>query len=60
MKDSTVEKLNEKMYRVNEEKIKMKSENDRSIGDLELYKKVVKNKVLPQQEMAKAEHLEDH
>ena len=48
------------MCRITEEKIKMKSENYRSIGDSEFSKKLAKNDLLPQQEVAKAEHLDNN
>jgi hypothetical protein len=40
MKDSTIEELNEKVCRISEEKMRLKSENDRSIEEKELSKKV--------------------
>ena len=60
IKNSTIEEPNEKVCRITEEKMKMKSENDRSIGDLELSKKVAKDELLPQQEVAKAENLDEN
>ena len=40
MKDSIIEELNEKVCRISEEKMRLKSENDRSIEEMELSKKV--------------------
>merc|ERR1739844_557226 len=54
MKDSTIEELNEKVCKITEEKMRMKSENDESIEDLELSKKVAEDELLSQQEVAKA------
>merc|ERR1711957_705889 len=45
--------LNEKVYRINEEKMRMKNENDKSIEDLELSKKVAEDELLSQEEVAK-------
>ena len=36
IKDSTINELKEKIYRITEEKMRMKSEHDRSTEDLEL------------------------
>ena len=43
IKDSTIEELNEKVCRITEEKMKMRSESDRSIEDLDLSKKVAED-----------------
>merc|ERR1712045_1111592 len=53
IKDSRIEELNEKVCRISEEKMRMKSENDRSIEELELSKKVAEDEFLSQQEVAK-------
>merc|ERR1739844_803245 len=52
MKDSTIEELNEKVRRISEEKMRMKSENDKSIEDLELSKRKAEGELLSQQEVA--------
>merc|ERR1712115_460343 len=52
MKDSTIEELNEKLCGITEEKMRMKSENDKSIEDLELSKRKAEE-LLSQQEVAK-------
>ena len=54
MKDSTIEELNEKVCRISEEKMRLKSENDRSIEEMELSKKVAEDEHLSEQELAKA------
>ena len=53
MKDYTIEELNETVCRITEEMKRMKSENDKSIEDLELCKKVAEDEFLSQQEAAK-------
>merc|ERR1712151_212946 len=50
MKDSTIEKLNEKMRMITEEKMEMKIETDKNIADLELSKKVAEEELLSEQE----------
>ena len=54
MKDSTIEELNEKVCRISEEKMRLKSENNRSIEEMELSKKVAEDEHLSEQELAKA------
>ena len=54
MKDSTIEELNEKVCRISEEKMRLKNENDRSIEEMELSKKVAEDEHLSEQELAKA------
>merc|ERR1739844_409199 len=53
MKDSTIEELNEKLCGITEEKMRMKSEYDKSIEDLELSKRKAEGELLSQQEVAK-------
>merc|ERR1712008_209523 len=53
LKDSTIEELNERLCRITEEKMRMKNENDKSIDDLELSKKVAEDELLSQEEVAK-------
>merc|ERR1712115_62773 len=53
IKDSTIEELNEKVCRITEEKMTIKTDNDKSIADLELSKKVAEDEFLSQQEVAK-------
>merc|ERR1712238_335238 len=53
IKDSTIEELNEKVCRITEEKMRMEIENDKSIADLELSKKLVEDEFLSQQEVTK-------
>ena len=51
--DSKIEELNEKVWRISEEKMRMKNENDKSIEDLELSKRKAEDEHLSQQEVAK-------
>merc|ERR1712115_199492 len=53
MKDSTIEELSEKLCGITEENMRMKSENDKSIEDLELSKRKAEDDHLSQQEVAK-------
>merc|ERR1739844_29035 len=53
-KDATIEELNEKVCRITEEKMRILSENDESIEDLELSKKGAEDEFLSQQEVTKA------
>merc|ERR1712238_327415 len=53
IKDSTIEELNEKVCWITEEKMRMEIENDKSIVDLELSKKLVEDEFLSQQEVTK-------
>ena len=46
MKDSTIEELNEKVCRITEAKMRLKSESDRSIEEMELSKKVAEDEHL--------------
>ena len=46
MKDSTIEELNEKVCRISEEKVRFKSESDRSIEETELSQKVAEDEHL--------------
>ena len=46
MKDSTSEELNEKVCRISEEKMRLKNENDRSLEEMELSKKVAEDEQL--------------
>ena len=48
------------MCSITEEKMKIKSENDRNIGDLEVSKKVAQDELLPHHEVANAENLDDN
>ena len=53
MKDCTIEELNEKVCRITEYKMKMKSENDKSIQDLEVRKKVTEDERVSQKKADK-------
>ena len=53
IKNCKIEELNEKGCIITEEKMKMKSENDKSIEDLKLCKKVAEEKFLSRQEVSK-------
>merc|ERR1712194_208212 len=53
IKNCKIEELNEKVCMIAEEKMKMKSENDKSIENLKLCKKVAEDKFLSRQEVAK-------
>merc|ERR1712194_8723 len=53
IKNNTIEELMGKMCGITEEKMKMKSEDDRSTEDLELSKKVAEDELLSQEEVAK-------
>merc|ERR1712115_588944 len=53
MKDCTIEELNEKLCRISEEKMGMKSEHDKSIGDMELSRRKAEDEFSSQQEVAK-------
>ena len=46
MTDSTVEDLNEKACRISEEKVRFKSESDRSIEEMELSQKLAEDEHL--------------
>merc|ERR1712151_1354909 len=50
--ESTIDKLDEKVYCVNEEEMKMKSENDKHIKNFDLCEKVEVDELLSQQEAA--------
>merc|ERR1712194_315603 len=52
-KDCTIEELNDNVIRITEEKMRMEIENDKSIADLELSKKLVEDEFLSQQEVTK-------
>merc|ERR1712150_169204 len=58
LKNSTIEKLNEKVCRITEDKKKLKSETDRVIEDLELTKKVAEDEHLSKQQAAKEKMLQ--
>merc|ERR1712115_28117 len=53
IKDSRIEELNEKLCRISEEKMRMKSENDRSIEEMERSKKVAEDELCSHQEAVK-------
>merc|ERR1712194_192150 len=53
IKDATINEQNEMVCRLAEEKMKMKSENNKSIEDLELSKKAAEDECVSQQEVAK-------
>merc|ERR1712045_1079738 len=53
IKDCTIEELNEKLCRISEEKMGMKIEHDKSIGDMELSRRKAEDEFLSEQEVAK-------
>ena len=59
IKDSITEEPNEKVCSITKEKMKMKSESDKSIGGLNSSNNVVKEELLPQKEVSKAGNLEN-
>merc|ERR1712085_169143 len=53
IKDCRIEELNEKVCRITEEEMRMISENDKSIEDLELCKRMAEDELLSHKEVAK-------